>query len=137
MCGNNEGWTLFRCVSCWRRTFYFGKGSRVLARGEKIFGVLTVVAGVIAGIAEIVSVLTNHRRTDLGCDWTCDNCGEDLNEQHGFSAGSTWTCRKCGYSNDVSENNIIHPRLVEDEYGHTMEVIDYPAPGDYEDSEDY
>ena len=108
-----------------------------MAKGEKALGILTVVAGAVAGIAKVVSVLAAHRHTDLGCDWTCDNCGDSLNEQRGFSAGTAWTCHKCGYSNDVSEKNVIHPKLVEDEYGRSMEVIDFPAPGDWEDPEDY
>lgn len=137
MCGNNEGWTLFRCVSCWRRTFYFGKGSRVLAKGEKIFGVLAGVAALISGIVGIASAVTGHRVLDLGCDWYCDNCGAKLNDQAGFIAGSSWTCSQCGYFNDVSTDNIVSSYSSDDGSGHLIDVVDVPAPGDYEDPEDY
>ena len=95
---------------------------------------LTVAAGVAKIVADFVGRI---RDNDLGCDWYCDNCGAELNTQLGFRAGSTWTCKECGYLNDVSTDNIIEPRKVVDDSGRELDVLDLPAPGDWEDPEDY
>lgn len=39
--------------------------------------------------------------------WICDNCGDYMNNQGGFTDwDGVWKCKKCGYLNDVTENNI-------------------------------
>ena len=56
---------------------------------------------------------------DLGCDWYCDGCGDNMNEQSGFTASSgVWTCAECGCVNDVTEDNI--------RYGGEEELNEHP-----------
>lgn len=93
------------------------------------------VAAAGAAFANLVVDIVHRGKSDLGADWTCDNCGANLNRQLGFFAGGTWTCTECGYENDVSEANIIGTRLEEDGTGHPHEVLDIPIYD--EDPEDY
>ena len=138
LCGNNEGRHFFGAALHWRRTLLFGRRERTsIGKGEKVLAVLTATAAVVVGIAKIVSNLTGRRFADLGCDWYCDNCGANMNVQPGFTAGGTWTCTVCGYENDVSTDNIVQTKWMDDGFGHDIEVIDIPAPGDWEDPEDY
>jgi hypothetical protein len=45
---------------------------------------------------------------DLDCDWYCDQCGDFMNSQTGFTVKSgTWKCEMCGFINDVTSDNII------------------------------
>ena len=40
--------------------------------------------------------------------WYCDDCGEYLNNQHGFTTETGfWKCEKCGFINDVTKNNML------------------------------
>ena len=41
-------------------------------------------------------------------EWFCDGCGEQMNDQPGFTTDSgEWICTECGYPNDVTDDNII------------------------------
>lgn len=41
-------------------------------------------------------------------DWYCDQCGEYMNNQVGFTTSSgSWTCTTCKYNNNVTNENII------------------------------
>jgi len=112
-------------------------GGREMAKGTKLFTILTGVLGGALGVLKIVSAISGGDNVrDLGCDWYCDNCGARMNDQFGFRAGGTWECSSCGYENDVSEDNILSTRLVDDDYGGFIEVTDFPSCGS-EDPEDY
>ena len=44
---------------------------------------------------------------DYDCDWFCDECGEFMNDQEGFTTKyGTWICLHCGAENDVTPDNI-------------------------------
>ncbi len=121
-------------------SFYFGpemEGSKnKMAKGTKILTALAGVLGGVLGIMRIVTTLSGGESFDLDCDWYCDNCGERLNSQPGFRAGGSWECSSCGYENDVSENNILSTRLVDDGLGGVIEMTEFPSY-DSEDPEDY
>lgn len=58
-------------------------------------------------IAKMISLYRRLTRVE-DCDWYCDNCGECLNDQPGFTYDcGTWTCTCCGYENYIDEDNII------------------------------
>ena len=69
---------------------------------------------------------SNDAANDLDCDWYCDECGEYMNDQPGFTVKrGTWKCKSCGAVNDVSEDNI---RYEEDN--------DYDSDDDDDDDDD-
>ena len=64
-----------------------------------------LLGSILSGVAGAIN--------DNGCDWTCDNCGANLNYQPGFTTeDGVWTCTECGEENDVSEDNIVADDFV-------------------------
>ena len=51
------------------------------------------------------------------CDWYCDECDANLNEQIGFDSNcGTWRCQECGHVNHIDSDNIIDIDLPNEDY---------------------